>query len=538
MSTAPPTLNDTKGHAVPPPPASLTDEEKSDAGTLEGASESDLHARWYEPPDAYESKHRWDPRATWTPEEEKKLVRKLDVRVAAVACLCFAALQLDRGNITNALSDNMLKDLHLTTGDYNTGMTIFYVCFLAAELPSQMISKKLGSDVWIPIQMMAWSAVAMGQAGLSGKASFYVTRGLMGLIEGGFIADTILYLSYYYTHAELTTRLSFFWVSYMGTNIIGAFLAAAILEVRKRGHEGWRYLFGIEGAITFIIGAWACWYLPAGPTQTGSRWRQAWLNEREETIVVNRVLRDDPTKSSMHNREGLSLKELWLSITDYDLWPLYALGLLFFIAPGTVGAYFTLTLRSLKFSTFQTNMLIIPSQVLFCIGNLTLAFLVRRYKERLATASLAAWWLLIWFIVLVCLPDHSSKWLKWAILTLIVGYPYPHPILVSMNSSNAGSVRTRTVASSLYNMFVQASSLVASNVYQPSDAPYYHKGNRALIGIIAATIVLFYLSKGWYIWRNHQRDKIWNSWTNEQKDEYIRTTKDKGNKRLDFRFLH
>lgn len=66
MSTAPPTLNDTQGHAVPPPPASLSDEEKSDAGTLEGASESDLHARWYEPPDAYESKHRWDPKATWT----------------------------------------------------------------------------------------------------------------------------------------------------------------------------------------------------------------------------------------------------------------------------------------------------------------------------------------------------------------------------------------------------------------------------------------------------------------------------------------
>lgn len=62
---------------------------------------------------------------TVQPEEEKKLVRKLDIRVAAVACLCFAALQLDRGNISNALSDNMLKDLHLTTGDYNTGMTIF-----------------------------------------------------------------------------------------------------------------------------------------------------------------------------------------------------------------------------------------------------------------------------------------------------------------------------------------------------------------------------------------------------------------------------
>lgn len=96
------------------------------------------HTRWYEPPDTYESKHRWDPRATWTPEEERKLTRRLDLRVALVACVCFAALQLDRGNIHNALADNLLGDIHVTTGDYNIGMTIFYVCFLCAELPSQM----------------------------------------------------------------------------------------------------------------------------------------------------------------------------------------------------------------------------------------------------------------------------------------------------------------------------------------------------------------------------------------------------------------
>jgi hypothetical protein len=94
--------------------------------------------RFYEPPDSWESKHRWDPTATWTKEEEKKLLRKIDLRVAFAACVFFGCLCLDRSNISNALSDNMLNDLNLTTYHYNIGQTIFYCSFLFAELPSQM----------------------------------------------------------------------------------------------------------------------------------------------------------------------------------------------------------------------------------------------------------------------------------------------------------------------------------------------------------------------------------------------------------------
>lgn len=139
----------------------------------------------YVPIDKYEGRHRWDPDFQWEPEEEKRLVRKIDLRICSWVCLTFFALQLDRANIVQALSDNMLGDLHLNTNDYNYGQTIFYICFLAAELPSQLISKKLGPDRWIPIQMISWSLVASFQSFITGRSSFFACRALLGLIEGG-----------------------------------------------------------------------------------------------------------------------------------------------------------------------------------------------------------------------------------------------------------------------------------------------------------------------------------------------------------------
>lgn len=48
--------------------------------------------------------------------------------------------------------------------------------------------------------------------------------------------------------------------------------------------------------------------------------------------MVNRILRDDHSKSDMHNREGITPKLMWKALKDYDMWPVSASTFTIFLA--------------------------------------------------------------------------------------------------------------------------------------------------------------------------------------------------------------
>lgn len=62
--------------------------------------------------------------------------------------------------------------------------------------------------------------------------------------------------------------------------------------------------FILEAIGTFIVGLFSWVLMPPGPCQTKSwfRGKDGWFNEHEEYIMVNRLLRDDPSKGDMNNR--------------------------------------------------------------------------------------------------------------------------------------------------------------------------------------------------------------------------------------------
>ncbi|KAF8678633.1 transporter [Rhizoctonia solani] len=529
-----------------------------DGGEVPGTMSSTLNqqhifddptlGKYFVPIAEYEGMHRFDPKATWTEAEERHLVRKVDKLIMVWCCVMFFALQLDRGNISAALSDNLLKDLGLNTNDYNNGQMVGKLYTKENPVPYHLLLSDLllifhvrrasvptGIETPRTRCMATYPVVTMSQCRLNGRGSFFATRCLLGLLEGGFIPDMILFLSYFYKGNELPVRLSFFWMALTFTNISGALLGYGILRMRGiHGWEGWRYLFLIEGAMTAAIGLFSFFWLPPSPTQTKGilRGKNGWFTDREEVIMVNRILRDDPSKGDMHNRQALHLSDFWASIKDYDNWGLYLIGLCAYIPPAPPTAYLTLTLRNLGFNTFNTNLLTIPSSVLFMINNFLLTQLSRITKERSTVASFGNVWQLPLLIALAVLPDETNPWTRYALLTLLLGYPYAHPILVGWNSQNSNTVRTRTVSAALYNIFVQAGNIVSTHIYNDNDKPFYHKGNKVLVGVAVWNIVLFQLVKLYYIQRNKWKAARWNTMSTEERAHYLETTTDKGNKRL------
>jgi hypothetical protein len=69
----------------------------------------------------YECREAFDPDLTWTSAEEKRVKWKMDLTITMWSMVMFFALNVDRGNLKQAIADNLLDDLGLTTDHYNTG---------------------------------------------------------------------------------------------------------------------------------------------------------------------------------------------------------------------------------------------------------------------------------------------------------------------------------------------------------------------------------------------------------------------------------
>ena len=253
---------------------------------------------------------------------------------------------------------------------------------------------------------------------------------MIGACEGGFIPGVILFATYFYKSQELATRLAVFWSTLNVARVISALLAAGILNLRGVGGKpGWFWLFLLEGLLTFIIGFISFLYLPQSPVKTRSiLCRREWYSEREQTIMINRLLRDDPAKGLTAIKEPATFRDIRDAWGDKSMWGLYFLGLIAYIPATPVQGYLSLTLKRIGFSTFDSNMLSIPSAVLQIILMLALAKSSEFFNERTFHCFIGEFWCLPLLAALLALPAHGYAWGRFTLTTMISGCTSSRPL--------------------------------------------------------------------------------------------------------------
>ena len=84
---------------------------------------------------------------SYTEAEEKRVRLKLNLIVLPLLFLGFYVFQLERGNISNALTDGFLKKVGITQDQFNTGQALLFVGIILGELPSQYVLQWIGPQV-------------------------------------------------------------------------------------------------------------------------------------------------------------------------------------------------------------------------------------------------------------------------------------------------------------------------------------------------------------------------------------------------------
>jgi len=493
------------------------------------------------PDESYADCRAFDLSATWTQAQEKAVVRQIDWHLLAFFCLIGVAMTMDRHNLSNALTDGFLDDLHLTSNDYNTGTTVSLIGILASEFPTQFLILRYGYRNVFPWIILAWGTVSWSQAFITGRTSFFVTRFLVGLFEGGFTPGTILFLSEFYTGKELVPRLAIFASVADFSHVVSSLIAAGLLRMRGvLGRPGWFWLFIVEGIGVFLCGVFSLLYLPTSITHTKSiLWRRPWFTPQQEVIAVNRTLRDDASKGQKDAHHMPSFGEVVASWRDKAFWGFFLSALIGPIPRGPVKLYLHLNMRRLGFSVFKSNMLAIPAALMQIITVLGLSWSSERFNERTWHCTVAAAFVLPMLIALETMAPGGNPWARWTLATLIVGCPNFGPIQIGWLSASCYSTKKRATLLASNSVLYLVGAIIATQVYQKSDKPYYYRGNIVTI-TLAVTSCLVIIGQGYFL-RSTDKKKArqWDSMSVHEKvvyqDNHEQREKE-GNRRLDFRF--
>ncbi|TIA73177.1 putative MFS allantoate transporter [Aureobasidium pullulans] len=430
---------------------------------------------------------------TFTADEERKVVRKIDCIILPMMCFVFFCQYLDKQSLSYASVAGLITDLKMDASQYSWCSSIFYIGQLVSEYPFIYLMSRLRLTKLVGFTIIVWGGICMCLAAPKDFAGFAAVRFLLGFSEGAVSPAFVSITSYWYKKEEHAMRTAL-WISMNAiAQVVGSLLMFGIAESKHLDLAPWRVMFIVCGAMTAAIGVIFFFAMPSGPSD-------AWfLNQREREVLMARMARSHEGG----DHKDFSMTQLKEALLDYKVFLIFCFGLLVTMQ-SPVLTFASLIIKGLGYSRHQTLLYTAPSGavqlVLIWLGVLMYSWFPR---NRCAIAIILCIPPLIGCFVLLKLPASAgwgvvvSSWLASCITA-------PWSMLLSLSASNIKGNTKRSVANAVFFIGYCAGCIASPQLWKHS--PRYFSG--VVTAIVTWFLLIITTGAWWALCRreNQKRD--------------------------------
>ncbi|EPQ28135.1 uncharacterized protein PFL1_04462 [Pseudozyma flocculosa PF-1] len=399
--------------------------------------------------------------------EEKRLVRKVDMRLVPAVWIMYLFSYLDRSNIGNAYTAGMGRDLNMSSTHYSVVLLVFFITYVLMEVPSNMVLTRVRPSLYLPALMFVWGGLSICFAAARSWQVIAVLRVLLGAIEAGFAPGVLFLLSSWYTKGELARRYALYYSAVAISGMLGGLIAGGLLQQLDgaRGLAGWKWLFVCEGSATCFVALATIFVLPDFPTTT------KWLTPRERMIATRRLQRDG-VGSAQGGEDVSHTKAAKMAFTDWRTWA-FVLTYMCTTGSQTIQYFIPELVKSMGYTGFHVQYMTAPIYACALVAILGFCFSSDLLKERawhLFTASVIA---VASFAIMLGVLDQTGRYV---LLCFGVAAVYAACPLVSIYVSNAipHPSEKRAVAQALVNALGNSASIYGSFLF-PKNATDHNR---------------------------------------------------------------
>jgi ACS family tartrate transporter-like MFS transporter len=239
---------------------------------------------------------------------EWETVKRVAWRLLPLLMLGYICAFLDRVNVGMA-APTMSPDLGFSNAVFGFGSGIFFLGYMLAEVPSNLILDRIGARIWLARIMITWGIVAALTAFVWNDWSFYIVRFLLGVAEAGLYPGVVFYMILWFPAYYRARMMVIFQSGSVITVLIGAPISGLLLQMNGLlGLHGWQWLFLLE-TIPSVIMAWITWKLLTDRPPNAD-----WLSAEQRNWLVGRL------ETERRDREAIRKFSLGQALTNGKMW--------------------------------------------------------------------------------------------------------------------------------------------------------------------------------------------------------------------------